>query len=66
MLIENALSDAVRFFHMDALSSAVGMKVDLDMTLLVIASGPMRLEFQASTANADAMQDPISPGFFVE
>jgi hypothetical protein len=29
MLIENALSDAVRFFHMDALSSAVGMKVDL-------------------------------------
>lgn len=38
MLIENALSDAVRFFHMDALSSAVGMKVDFDMTLLVIAS----------------------------
>ena len=28
MLIENALSDAVRFFHMDALSSAVGLKVD--------------------------------------
>jgi hypothetical protein len=28
MLIENALSDAVRFFHMDALSSVVGMKVD--------------------------------------
>ncbi len=25
MLIENALSDAVRFFHMDALSSAVGL-----------------------------------------
>ena len=31
MLIENALSDAVRFFHMDALSSAVGLKVDFDM-----------------------------------
>src|SRR5260370_35232633 len=29
MLIENALSDAVRFFHMDALSSTVGLKVDL-------------------------------------
>jgi hypothetical protein len=43
MLIENALSDAVRFFHMDALSSAVGMKVDFDMTLLVIASGLYRL-----------------------
>jgi hypothetical protein len=43
MLIENALSDAVRFFHMDALSSAVGLKVDFDMTLLVIASGLYRL-----------------------
>jgi hypothetical protein len=43
MLIENALSDAVRFFHMDALSSAVGMKVDFDMALLVIASGLYRL-----------------------
>jgi hypothetical protein len=35
MLIENALSDAVRFFHMDALSSAVGMKIDFDITLLL-------------------------------
>lgn len=43
MLIENALSDAVRFFHMDALSSSVGMKVDFDMTLLVIASSLYRL-----------------------
>ena len=37
MLIENALSDAVRFFHLDALSSSVGMKVDFDMALLVVA-----------------------------
>lgn len=43
MLIENALSDAVRFFHIDALSSAVGLKVDFDMSLLVIASGLYRL-----------------------
>jgi transposase len=43
MLIENALSDAVRFFHMDALSSAVGLKVDFDMALLVMASGLYRL-----------------------
>lgn len=43
MLIENALSDAVRFFHMNALSSTVGMKVDFDMTLLVIASNLYRL-----------------------
>jgi hypothetical protein len=43
MLIENALSDAVRFFHLNALSSAVGLKVDFDMALLVIASGLYRL-----------------------
>ncbi|MGH8648327.1 MAG: hypothetical protein ACREUP_03330, partial [Burkholderiales bacterium] len=42
MLIENALSDAVRFFHIDALSSAVGLKIDFDMALLVIASGLYR------------------------
>jgi transposase len=28
MLIENALADAVRFFHIDALSTSVGFKVD--------------------------------------
>jgi transposase len=43
MLIENALSDSVRFFHMNALSSAVGMKVDFDMALLVLASTLYRL-----------------------
>lgn len=43
MLIENGLSDAVRFFHLDALASAVGLKVDFDMALLVIASGLYRL-----------------------
>jgi hypothetical protein len=43
MLIENALSDAVRFFHVDALSSSVGMKVDFDMALMVVASGLYRL-----------------------
>lgn len=43
MLIENALSDAVRFFHMDALSATVGFKVDFDMMLLVVASGLYRV-----------------------
>src|SRR5215472_13003463 len=43
MLIENPLSDAVRFFHIDALSSSVGFKVDYDMALLVLASGLYRL-----------------------
>jgi len=54
MLIENALSDAVRFFHMDALSSAVGMKVDFDMALLVIASGLYRLQARRMRGYAEA------------
>ena len=54
MLIENALSDAVRFFHMDALSSSVGFKVDFDLALLVIASGLYRLFAQRMRGYADA------------
>jgi hypothetical protein len=54
MLIENALSDAVRFFHMDALSSAVGLKVNFDMSLLVIASGLYRLLARTMRGYADA------------
>ena len=59
MLIENALSDAVRFFHMDALSSAVGLKVDFDMTLLVIASGLYRLLARQMRGYADAQSRRI-------
>jgi hypothetical protein len=59
MLIENALSDAIRFFHMDALSSAVGLKVDLDMALLVIASGLYRLLSQRMRGYADAQARQI-------
>ena len=54
MLIENALSDAVRFFHMNALSSAVGIKVDFDMALLVIASGLYRQLAKKMRGYADA------------
>jgi hypothetical protein len=54
MLIENALSDAVRFFHMDALSSAIGLKVDFDMALLVIASGLYRLFARSMRGYAEA------------
>jgi hypothetical protein len=43
MLIENGLSDAVQFFHLDALSSAVALNVDFDVLLTVIASGLYRL-----------------------
>ena len=43
MLIENGLSDAVAFFHLDALSSAVALNVDFDVLLTVIASGIYRM-----------------------
>jgi len=59
MLIENALSDAVRFFHIDALSSAVGLKVDFDMALLVLASGLYRLVAQRMRGYADAQARQI-------
>jgi hypothetical protein len=59
MLIENALSDAVRFFHMNALSSAVGLKVDFDMALLVIASGLYRLLAEKMRGYADAQAGRI-------
>lgn len=59
MLIENALADAVRFFHMDALSSAVGLKVDFDMALLVIASGLYRLLARTMRGYADAQARQI-------
>ena len=61
MLIENALSDAVRFFHMNALSSAVGIKVDFDMALLVIASGLYRLLAERVRGPRDAQAPPDLP-----
>jgi len=59
MLIENALSDAIRFFHMDALSSTVGLKVDFDMALLVMASGLYRLLAQRMRGYSDAQARQI-------
>ena len=37
MLIENGIADGIDFFHMDALSSAVAMKVDCDLQLTLMA-----------------------------
>lgn len=54
MLIENSLSDAVRFFHINALSSAVGLKVDFDMALMVMASGLYRILAQQMHGYSDA------------
>lgn len=42
MLIENGLADAIDFFHLDALSSAVALNVDFDVLLTVLASGIYR------------------------
>jgi hypothetical protein len=42
-LIENTIADGIDFFHMDALSSAVAMKVDCDLQLTLLASSLYRL-----------------------
>jgi transposase len=59
MLIENALADAVRFFHIDALSSSVGFKVDFDMALLVLASGLYRIMARRMRGYGDAQARQI-------
>jgi Transposase DDE domain len=59
MLIENALADAVRFFHIDALSSSVGLKVDFDMCLLVLASGLYRIMARRMRGYGDAQARQI-------
>jgi hypothetical protein len=46
MLIENGISEAAQFFHIDALSSMVGMKVDFDMQLTLVASSLHRMMAQ--------------------
>lgn len=43
MIIENRIEDSIDFFHMDALSSAVAMKVNLDTQLTLMASSLYRL-----------------------
>lgn len=57
MLIENGISEVVQFFHLDALSSMVGMKVDFDLQITLMASALYRLladrigrEYQRATA----------------
>jgi hypothetical protein len=43
MLVKNGLSDAVDFFHLDVLSSAVALNVDFDVLLTVLGSGIYRM-----------------------
>jgi hypothetical protein len=42
MLIENNIEDGVHFFHIDALSSAVALKVNCDLQLTLMASSLYR------------------------
>lgn len=43
MIIENSIADGIDFFHMDALSSALAMKVDCDLQLTLMAASLYRL-----------------------
>lgn len=43
MLIENGISEAVQLFHLDALSSMVGLKVDFDLQITLMGSTLYRL-----------------------
>jgi len=43
MIIENRIADGIDFFHMDALSSAVALKVNCDLQLTLMASSLYRL-----------------------
>ena len=43
MIIENNIADAIDFFHMDALSSIVAMKVNCDLAMTLMASTLYRL-----------------------
>ena len=43
MVIENTVADAIDLFHMDALSAAVPMRIDLDVQLTLMASSLYRI-----------------------
>jgi hypothetical protein len=43
MLIEKGISEAIQFFHLDALSSMVGLKVDFDLQITIMAGTLYRL-----------------------
>ena len=56
MLIENGIAEAVQFFHLDALSSMVGLKVDFDLQITLIASTLYRLFAEKVGAGYDHAQ----------
>jgi len=56
MLIENGIAEAVQFFHLDALSSMVGLKVDFDLQITLMASSLYRLLAEKVGAGYDHAQ----------
>lgn len=56
MLIENGIAEAVQFFHLDALSSMVGLKVDFDLQITLMASTLYRLLAERIGAGYDHAQ----------
>lgn len=56
MLIENGIAEAVQFFHLDALSSMIGLKVDFDLQVTLIASTLYRLLAEKVGAGYDHAQ----------
>jgi hypothetical protein len=56
MLIENGIAEAVQFFHLDALSSMVGLKVDFDLQITLMASTLYRLLAEKVGAGYDHAQ----------
>jgi hypothetical protein len=59
MLIENNIEDGIDFFHMDALSSAVAMKVNCDLQLTLMASSFIGCSHAAS-ATATRKPNPVT------
>ena len=43
MIIETTLADPINFFHLDALSSAVPLRIEVDLQLTLMASSRYRL-----------------------
>jgi len=54
MLIENNISESIQFFHLDALSWMVGLKVDFDLQLTLMASSLYRLMAGGSEESTSA------------
>lgn len=64
MVIENSIAEAINFFHMDALSSAVAMKVNCDLQLTLMASSLYRLlGFQVGNGYEVAKADHLFRDF---